>query len=831
MVCDDFEQFFRRATRSPAAPAGMAPFPYQRRLAEGAALPELLTVPTGAGKTLAATLAWLYRRRCAPDPAMRAATPRRLIYCLPMRVLVEQTHRVIHDALSNLGLAGPDGVAVVRCLGGESDDNWALCPERDAIVVGTQDMLLSRALNRAYGRNRFRWPQLFGQINNDALWVFDEVQLMGSGLATSAQLDAFRRQFGTAGPCASIWMSATAAPDWLATVDHPAPAPDRVFALTPDDFAIGTLARRMNAAKTLRRADVPANWEKKPGALAGTVLSAHRPATLTLVMVNTVERAVKLREAVAAALGRPARGKDSAPPEVLLIHSRFRPYERAQFIEKIAAPPPPGGRIIISTQVLEAGVDISAQTLFTELAPWASLVQRLGRLNRAGDDSDSTAYYIDMPGNAKLSAPYDPAELAEARTKLRDLEGKTVSPAALAPLPVTAKAPLHVLRRRDMIELFDTAPDLSGYDIDVSRFIREQDSLDVQVYWRAWEGADSGAEPPRDLPAPAREELCPVPVGQMKEFLEAAARRPEAGAWYWDYLDGRWRRATQPAVRPGMQLVLASGAGGYRPDTGWAKEARDPVPVVTVDHDAAAGQEAVGDDRESGGEWQSLRDHTEAVVRELRGLIAALADRLPPGAQDDLLLAARWHDYGKAHPTFQRALLRNGSDAPAGPVPNEDVIWAKSPHAKGKRLQYDRPHFRHELAGALALLRTSGRFLSAYLAAATHGRVRLALRSLPGELDPAAHGGPPGTRYALGIWDDDELPAADLGGGVCAGPTRIDLSPMDLGAGPAGPSWTERAIRLRDESALGPFRLAYLESLLIAADWRASAERSKGAMS
>ena len=827
MVCDDFEQFFRQATRSPAAPDGRPPFPYQQRLAEGPSWPELLTVPTGAGKTLAVTLAWLYRRRYVPDPAVRAATPRRLVYCLPMRVLVEQTYQVVLEVLNNLGLTAPGGVLAAKCLGGESDDDWALYPECDAIIVGTQDMLLSRALNRAYGRNRFRWPQLFGQINNDALWVFDEVQLMGSGLATSAQLDAFRRQFGTAGPCASIWMSATAAPAWLATVDHPAPGPERTLALTPGDFARDTLARRMNAAKTLKRADIPANWEKKPAPFAAAILAAHCPGTLTLAMVNTVERAVKLYEAVLDAAQQPNSG---AAPEVLLVHSRFRPHERAQFIAKIATPPPAGGRIIVSTQVLEAGVDISARVLFTELAPWASIVQRLGRLNRAGEADNSVAYYIDLPDDAKLSAPYEPEELAAARTKLRDLEGKAVAPAVLAALPVSAKAPLHVLRRRDLSELFDTAPDLSGYDIDVSRFIREQDSLDVQVYWRNWAGAEAGAAPPRELAAPAREELCPVPVGQMKEFLDAAAGHNSTAAWFWDYLDGRWQRASAAAVRPGIQLVVFSGAGGYRADIGWSADARDPVPVVATHLDAGARQEAVADSFESGGEWQSLRDHTDAVIAELEELVRALADRLPPGPASDLLAAARWHDYGKAHPVFQRALLHSDPASPGEPAPAETELWAKSPQAKGRRLQYDRPHFRHELASALALLQQRGHFLPAYLAAATHGRVRLALRSLPGELDPVALGRPPGTRYALGVWDDDELPPADLGGGVCVGPMRIDLSVMDLGAGPAGPSWTERALKLRDDSNLGPFRLAYLESLLIAADWRASAKGSKGAI-
>lgn len=37
-----------------------------------------------------------------------------------------------------------------------------LYPEKEAIVVGTQDMLLSRALNRGYATSRAHWPMDFG---------------------------------------------------------------------------------------------------------------------------------------------------------------------------------------------------------------------------------------------------------------------------------------------------------------------------------------------------------------------------------------------------------------------------------------------------------------------------------------------------------------------------------------------------------------------------------------------------------------------------------------------------------------------------------------------
>jgi CRISPR-associated endonuclease/helicase Cas3 len=204
-----FEEMFLRAT-------GDEPFPYQARLATGNPMPSLLEVPTGAGKTAATILAWLWRRRFAEEQ-VRTQTPRRLVYCLPMRVLVEQTRDNALRWLERLDLgcadqrAGSTGpsVAVVVLMGGEDQADWDLHPEQDAIIIGTQDMLLSRALNRGYGMSRYRWPLHFGLLSNDCLWVYDEVQLMGPGLATSAQLAALRASFGGFGPLHELWMSAT----------------------------------------------------------------------------------------------------------------------------------------------------------------------------------------------------------------------------------------------------------------------------------------------------------------------------------------------------------------------------------------------------------------------------------------------------------------------------------------------------------------------------------------------------------------------------------------------------------------------------------------------
>ena len=229
-----FDDLFAKAT-------GYCPHEYQARLACGehrsrgrddwlsdssACESMLIDVPTGFGKTSAVVLAWLWNRILK----RRDDWPRRLVYCLPMRSLVEQTCLYARQWLENLELS--EDVGLHALMGGEDAGEWDIHPERNAVLVGTQDMLLSRALNRGYGMSRYRWPMHFGLLNNDCLWVMDEVKLMGPGLWTSAQLDWMRTdRFKSLKPCFTWWMSATIRPNFLETLDrkHGAlPTPRRV---------------------------------------------------------------------------------------------------------------------------------------------------------------------------------------------------------------------------------------------------------------------------------------------------------------------------------------------------------------------------------------------------------------------------------------------------------------------------------------------------------------------------------------------------------------------------------------------------------------------------
>jgi len=823
MNTSDFSTFFTAACGS-----DRQPYDYQARLADLPCESRLINVPTGLGKTAAVVLSWLWNRVGHPDADRRAKWPRRLVYCLPMRTLVEQTRDEVQkwiDSLAKSGLITTKPPRVVILMGGEElnekDRNWDLHPEDNTILIGTQDMLLSRALNRGYGMSRYRWPMHFGLLNNDCLWVLDETQIMGVGVETSAQLDGFRhlKHWLSLGPCPTWWMSATLDDARLSTVDHPAPAGGWPrHRLEDADRSRPQVTGRLGAVKNLHRAGLALSKQVKPEHhardLAKVVLEKHVKDQLTLVIVNRVPRAQELYEALQKA-GR----KDN----LALVHSRFRAPDRKKHQDLLLEGK--GDRIVIATQAVEAGVDVSARVLITELAPWSSLVQRFGRCNRGGEFNAEGAdiHWIDLAfEDEKDTAPYLLAELNDARSELEKLEGTSVCPDTLRDIQVVPPAVIRpVIRRKDLVDLFDTTPDLAGHDLDISRYIREGDDNDVQVFWR--DLSHSAFKPTADTEDPSRDELCRVAVYRFQAFLDKLKKANDGrSAYVWDGLRDEWKVETR--ARPGAVYLLDHRVGGYDPALGWTGEVAamkkeiEWTPVLAIQ----AGRKPDGSQRDPlshTGQALILKEHTGHVVAQVQSILDALA--LPPALHAPLLTAARWHDVGKSLEDFQ-SMLRSvaGENAPQG-------ILAKS-GKKGGTMPLWRKHFRHELASALAWLAhhdgTDYADLIAYVIAAHHGKVRLSIRSLPEEQPPPDRAT---ALMARGIIDGDELP--ELTWDNMAMPkTVLHLGLMRMGSDENGrPSWLARIIALRDR--LGPFALAYLETALRSADMRASAAEAQDA--
>lgn len=833
-----FEEFFQKATDRP-------PYKYQTRLAMSSAVPDVLVGPTGIGKTAAIVLQWVWRSIYA-DEETRQSTPRRLVYCLPQRTLVEQTLREVEGWLIALDLltsqegeqaqqATDNRISLHVLMGGDVDNTWESYPERRTILIGTQDQLLSRALNRGFGISKYKWPVHFSLLNVDALWVCDELQLMDIGLKTSAQLQAFRWKSDFAGidQTHTIWTSATFQPKWLDTVDFRQSRPDLdVFSLNEEETSEPGIQKIVEAQKTHVQAPfrLDKDGAKKNAAiyvdkLANYIVEQHQTGTMTLVIINRVNRAQAVYEAIL---------KKQVSKKCILIHSRFRAKQRANQLTKLQSSETTDC-VIVATQAIEAGVDISARTLITELAPWPSLVQRFGRCNRRGEAlSDARVTTIDLEDDKELALPYTSESLQRSREHLKSLVD--VSSVRL-PEVDDLKTDGLVLRYRDLLDLFDTSADLSGADVDVSKYIRNNRDVDVQVYWR---NVQAGVPTP-DLRDFGREELCPVSIGIIRDYMKKEHKNlSRRTAWVWDSLDGMFQSVAPQDIYPGQILLLDSKLGGYTDERGFVVDSWEAVqelshPISDVVASNKPDNTDTADPDSSIVHDVTIAMHLHDVWREA----AELVNRLPGDYPTEAVLeAALYHDCGKALEAFQEKLGNQQTPAQLLAKSSKAASTAVSAHAnesRDKQKRQERQGLRHELASALAYFEYAksseqpgnSMELTAYLIAAHHGKVRTSIRSLPIESGPDAFDvstrAP--TLFARGVWHGDRLPSIEMKNGRALPAVRLDLRPMKMGFVEGDrQSWTAMALQLLN--TYGPFQLAWLETLVRVADWRASAKEA-----
>jgi CRISPR-associated endonuclease/helicase Cas3 len=330
-------------------------------------------------------------------------------------------------------------------------------------------------------------------------------------------------------------------------------------------------------------------------------------------------------------------------------------------------------------------------------------------------------------------------------------------------------------------------------------------------------------------------------------------------------------------------ILVPAASGGYDERIGWTPQHSQPVSLVAPkvqDGERFQAQRADGQESHeglssvqphggvaSGFEWQTIAVHGREVGR----LARHLGETLAPGYSSVLDLAGRWHDVGKVHECFNASIsAQDRSDRPGrhdlAKAPSAAWLPVRSlyPMADGTR----RTGFRHELASTLALfavlqrhhpdhpallgpwrdllqqagIRHTGPLapscsptsieqeilelsadefdLLAYLVCAHHGKVRVGWHA-----SPVDQGAPDQALRIRGVQEEDVLPSlelADANGGFGNLPSsRMSLDAAGAGLNPStGRGWTERVLNLLDQH--GPFALAWLESLVIAADRRVS---------
>ncbi len=377
----EFESSFRALT-------GHEAYPWQKRLFldwfMAGRVPSAINLPTGTGKTSIMAL-WLLARSSG------APLPRRLVWVVDRRVVVDQAtseaERLLGSldspdlaetkrALLDISVTGEESglPLAVSTLRGEHEDNreWSKDPTRPAIIVGTVDMVGSRLLFSGYGDGRWYRPYHAGLLAVDTLLVLDEAQL-------SPPFEAMVRRVEDLRKLARVPLPAFHFLPISATLRSDAP-----FALNPSDHEGNALARILRAPKLAR-------WHGSHGSpllaeefVQRVVECAQEPKSDGCRVVIFLD---KLRDVsrVTRELEKHATGSIGVLTGTMRGHERdqllFDPVFR-RFLERVDGGQ--GMTYLVSTSAGEVGIDLYADHMVCDLVPADRMIQRLGRVNRAG---------------------------------------------------------------------------------------------------------------------------------------------------------------------------------------------------------------------------------------------------------------------------------------------------------------------------------------------------------------------------------------------------------------------------------------------------------------
>ncbi len=350
----------------------------------------ILQAPTGAGKTFAALAPFVHHLGQTENRDFRwERLPVTCRYAVPTRTLVNQFYRANQHLAENIDQEKPTRLEnryerinrpfVSIQTGDQSDD-----PQMEsALTFCTIDQLLASSIAIPYSLGKSLANINVGAVAGSYL-VLDEFHLyplvrggksVFGALTTTIKLLSLLKE-----TTPFVLMTATFSTSLLTTLARLLDA--RPITLKGSEQLSEVARERVRT------------FERTPHHMtAQRVLQEHN--LCSLVICNTVARSQQmyrtLREEIAKI------HEDNI--EVYLLHSRFSDScrdERAREIEQLLGPAPDtleyGWKegvyqsnrsiILVATQVVEVGLNISVETLHTEIAPANSIIQRAGRCAR-----------------------------------------------------------------------------------------------------------------------------------------------------------------------------------------------------------------------------------------------------------------------------------------------------------------------------------------------------------------------------------------------------------------------------------------------------------------
>lgn len=461
-----------------------------------------LEAPTGSGKTLAAMA---FALRHAARHGLR-----RVIVAVPFLSITEQTASVYRAALgmneSSQSLLLEHHSALERrddptetesSSDAHASENW------DAPVIVTTTVQLFESL-LANGPRRIR------KLHNIArsVVIVDEAQALPAGLMDPIEdvISELARHYGVT--------------FLLTTATQPTPTTSRGRAGFPSEIVREVLGESSGLFHTLARTEFefppePFGWSKLAVAIA--------ESPQALAIVNTRRQAVELVDAL---------GGDAMHLSTYL-YGEHRRSVLGQVRARLDAGEP---CVLVSTQVVEAGVDLDFPVVYRAMGPLDAIVQAAGRCNREGRLGRNGRVVVFEPEDAALPAGSYSTATAVARLVLQsnpDLHDPRTFARYFAELRKSVDADARGIQK--LREAFDF-PTVAR----ASRFIDETESVVViraghadgpKALTRLREAADRPS-------VAGRRALQPYVVSLRRRELETSAERglaneEEGGMWTW----------------------------------------------------------------------------------------------------------------------------------------------------------------------------------------------------------------------------------------------------------------------------------------------------------
>lgn len=355
----------------------------------------MLIAPTGAGKT-EASLLWALSNRKSYE---------RIFYVLPYQVAInamaERIARAFPDEEGHARIGNNHNVAILHSNVDLAYLRDALNDELPADKAHAVALANSDAAHKIYSPVKVTtvyqlldifFGRKFFEVGllelADSLVIFDEIHAYdGHTLGLVLVLIEYLRKLN-----ARMFIMTATLPSALKNLLQESAGidPSREVRLAGNDTLMTEVRRRI----------VPSNRLIEEA--ANDIRKSVKAGKRTAVVCNTVSKAIQMWGALL----------DLRP---LLIHSRFTLGDRATRETK--------GNIqkydlVVATQVIEVSLDVSFDSMFTELAPADSLLQRFGRVNRHGtsDPNNPAVCHIATVGDPGSRRIYDP-ELLELTRK------------------------------------------------------------------------------------------------------------------------------------------------------------------------------------------------------------------------------------------------------------------------------------------------------------------------------------------------------------------------------------------------------------------------------